>query len=248
MKTILLAASIATTALFSVSSLAEAISTKAVTANQQQKIMEISALLTANPDIINGLHSNLIDYIDGQESINKVLKDNHQFLYNNPQHPYLGADSPTLTIISFTDYNCPYCKRLESGLISMVEKYPQLRVVNVLLPFQQRMTPGTQTNTAWYAQNVWENNRSQFAKVHEMMMNKPSKHDKASLMKIAQLTHTEDDLKPNNQKVSLVKQSEHIFRQLGLNGTPSLIINDEIIPGFIPEEQLEAIIKAHIES
>lgn len=129
---------------------------------QGKQLTEISDLLRKNPEIIDGLYLNLTQYIDGQKSLSSVLEQNHDYLYNNPEQPYFGAENPKLTIINFTDYNCPYCKRLESGLVNIIKKYPEIRVVNVLLPFQQRMIPSLKTNTRWYALNVWENGRSIF--------------------------------------------------------------------------------------
>ncbi|AZL86848.1 DsbA family protein [Aliivibrio salmonicida] len=241
MKSLLLSVSIAASLVLSPVALAEKINPA-----QEKQLTEISDLLRKNPEIIDGLYSNLTQYIDGQKSLSSVLEQNHDYLYNNPEQPYFGAENPKLTIINFTDYNCPYCKRLESSLVNIIKKYPEIRVVNVLLPFQQRMVPGLKTNTAWYALNVWENDKTKFAEVHRLMMAKPSRHDSTSIMKIADLTDTQKDLTPNQKKKTLVEKNEKIFSQLGLRGTPSLIIGSEIIPGFIPQDQLEATIKAQL--
>ena len=242
MKSLLLAASITTSLLLSPLTSAETITNSSLTVIQENQIADISDLLRKNPEIIDGLHSNLLQYIDSQQSLSTILEQNHDYLYNNPQQPYFGAENPKLTIINFTDYNCPYCKRLESGLVEVIKKHPEIRVVNVLLPFQQRMIPGLKTNTTWYALNVWENDRSKFAEVHRLMMAKPSRHDSSSIMKIADLTQTQKELTPNDKKTTLVETNEKIFSQLGLRGTPSLIIGNEIIPGFIPQDDLEEII------
>lgn len=34
-------------------------------------------------------------------------------LFNDPNSPRLGAKQAKLTLINFTDYNCPYCKQLD---------------------------------------------------------------------------------------------------------------------------------------
>ncbi|CAQ81514.1 putative suppressor for copper-sensitivity C precursor [Aliivibrio salmonicida LFI1238] len=201
MKSLLLSVSIAASLVLSPVALAEKINPA-----QEKQLTEISDLLRKNPEIIDGLYSNLTQYIDGQKSLSSVLEQNHDYLYNNPEQPYFGAENPKLTIINFTDYNCPYCKRLESSLVNIIKKYPEIRVVNVLLPFQQRMVPGLKTNTAWYALNVWENDKTKFAEVHRLMMAKPSRHDSTSIMKIADLTDTQKDLTPNQKKKRLLKK------------------------------------------
>ncbi|PMC26166.1 disulfide bond formation protein DsbA, partial [Klebsiella aerogenes] len=39
-----------------------------------------------------------------------------QLLFNDPNSPRTGAKEPKLTIVSFTDYNCPYCKQFDPML------------------------------------------------------------------------------------------------------------------------------------
>lgn len=241
MKSLLLSTSIATTLLFS-----SIVSAEKISVTQQKQLSEITSLLEQNPEVIGGLHANLSKYVESQGTISNTLKQHHDYLYNNPMHSYFGSESPKLTIINFTDYNCPYCKRLESGLVEMINKYPEIRVVNIFLPFQQRMIPDLKTNTAWYALNVWENDRPNFAEVHRLMMAKPSRHDRNSIMKIAEMTGTESSLAANDMKKKLVEKNEKIFSQLGLRGTPALIIGDDIIPGFIPQAQLDELIKAQL--
>lgn len=218
-----------------------------MTPSQEKQLIEISDLLKKHPKLIDGLHANLQLYVDSQKAQRSLLEEHHDYLYNNPKQPYFGAEQPKLTIINFTDYNCPYCKRLESGLMNIVKRYPEIRVVNVLLPFQQRMISDLNTNTAWYALNVWENQPDKFAEVHRLMMAKPSKHDKASLLKIAELTKTKAQLSSEKEKAAFIQKNEDIFKQLGLRGTPSLIIGDQIIPGFIPENELEQALKSQLQ-
>lgn len=42
-------------------------------------------------------------------------------LFNDPASPRTGATSPKLTIVSFTDYNCPYCKQFDPMLEKIVQ-------------------------------------------------------------------------------------------------------------------------------
>jgi len=242
----LLSKSIASSLLLSLLLLSTETVAENITTTQQKQLNDISTILKQNPEVIEGLHENLKKYIEDQSSILTTLKENHDYLYNNPMHPYFGAAAPKLTIINFTDYNCPFCKRLESGLESVIEDFPEVRVVNVYLPFQQRMIPGMETNTAWYALNVWENDRENFTEVHRLMMAKPSRHDKKSIMKIAELTNTQEALQATEKQKIKVEKNERIFSQLGLRGTPSLIIGDQIIPGFIPQAQLEKLIESQL--
>ncbi|UJF18236.1 DsbA family protein [Vibrio sp. SS-MA-C1-2] len=219
------------------------VSAAPLTSSQKQELEQINKILTENPDIIEALHASLQSYLASQVTMEDTLVASHDYLYNNPVHPTLGSDKPELTIINFTDYNCYYCKKLEGGMVEVLKDYPQIKVVNVLLPFQQRIITGMNISSAEFAMDVWQNHRDKFAEVHKLMLAKPGKLDKAAMIKITERTGTQSSLTPNPKYKGVVQQNSQIFSNLGLRGTPSLIIGEQIIPGYMPKDQLEAAIK-----
>lgn len=59
-----------------------------------------------------------------------------KLLFNDPNSPRTGAASPKLTIVSFTDYNCPYCKQFDPMLEKIVQENPDVQLIVKLLPFK----------------------------------------------------------------------------------------------------------------
>ncbi|STT06346.1 secreted protein, suppressor for copper-sensitivity ScsC [Klebsiella pneumoniae] len=53
-----------------------------------------------------------------------VMTSLAQLLFNDPNSPRTGAKEPKLTIVSFTDYNCPYCKQFDPLLEKIVHDNP----------------------------------------------------------------------------------------------------------------------------
>jgi protein-disulfide isomerase len=57
-------------------------------------------------------------------------------------HPWIGAPEPKLTIVEFSDYQCPFCARSHLKLRSLVEAHPQaLRLVHRHFPLDQACNP-----------------------------------------------------------------------------------------------------------
>jgi protein-disulfide isomerase len=55
---------------------------------------------------------------------------------------FIGAEGPALTIIEFSDYECPYCRQAHVQLRGLVERYPtQLRLVHRHYPLDQSCNP-----------------------------------------------------------------------------------------------------------
>lgn len=131
---------------------------------QTQQLEEINQFLKENPSTISGLHTSLEQYVAGQEQAKKAQAESHDWLYNNDAHPILGNPDGKSVIVNFTDYNCPFCKRLEKGLTQLTSENSDIKVINVYLSFKQQQVSGLNTNAALYAMKVWKDNPEAFLK------------------------------------------------------------------------------------
>src|SRR5690625_3747768 len=86
------------------------------TPTQQERVQEIMELLQSNPEVIDGLYDSLLLYVAEKEAGGRLGGAEQEGLIDYPVPPWLATDQPHLPIVNFTDYNCPFCKRLESVL------------------------------------------------------------------------------------------------------------------------------------
>ncbi len=131
----------------------------------------------------------------------------------------------------------PFCKRLEGELVKVGKEYPQIKVLNLNVSFKEQYEKNGY-NSASYALNVWQNQRDKYEQVHELLV-KNRAHMMRSLKQIAKKTGTEAQLVDDKETKALLDKNYQYFTQLGLRGTPALIINDQIIPGYVPFDELE---------
>ncbi|WP_164684080.1 DsbA family protein [Vibrio maerlii] len=212
---------------------------------QEQKIAEIQQLLKKHPEVVDSLHQSLTSYSAQQLGVKATL-DNYNEHMISPAHSFLGqADNPELVIYNVTDYNCPFCKKLDVALEELVAEYPNVKVVNIYTPLKERTTSLDYT-TASFALNVWKEAPEKFASVHEMLLKKRGKHTKASLESIAYETDTNYQLVQSNDADRLLATNYQMFMDLGLRGTPAMIMNGEIIPGYLPYDELEQVVEKQL--
>jgi protein-disulfide isomerase/uncharacterized membrane protein len=51
---------------------------------------------------------------------------------------FIGAEKPTITLVEFSDYECPYCRQAHTQLRALLERFPtQLRLVHRHYPLDQ---------------------------------------------------------------------------------------------------------------
>ncbi|HBN6064421.1 DsbA family protein [Enterobacter cloacae] len=171
---------------------------------------------------------------DQEQRAQKLIYD---FLFNDADSPRIGAKNPTLTLVVFTDYNCPYCKKFDPYLEKIVEKHPQVAVVFKFLPFRSESS----LTAARDALTVWRSHPEQFMKFNETLMAKKGYHDDASIQE-AQKRAGVNVATPDDTSLVTVKRSLIIAEKLGIQGTPATLIGEGLLPGWVPFEQFDEMV------
>lgn len=211
---------------------------QSLTEQQQGELNEINTMLSANPMLINSMYQGLNNYLAQKTKKDAFLAENQDWLFNNTVHPVLGDTNATHKIIVFTDYDCPYCKRLEPELEKLVAKYPSVQVINILVPLRQQRPAGAKTSSALLALDLWRSNKTQFDKAHQLLMKKSGLHTADSLKYIGSSTGNDALLTASAESQQVVERNMAVFTGFGLRGTPAIMIGEQVIPGFVPYPKL----------
>ena len=162
-------------------------------------------------------------------------------LFNDPASPRTGATSPKLTIVSFTDYNCPYCKQFDPMLEKIVRDNPDVQLIVKLLPFKGQSS----VNAAKAALSTWQQAPDKFWTLHQRLMMKKGYHDDASIAAARAKTGT-DGIKTDDKTMDSLKMNLILAQVLNIQGTPATIIGDQMVAGAIPYDDLEGLVKEQL--
>ena len=164
-----------------------------------------------------------------------------KLLFNDPNSPRTGAKAPKRIIVSFTDYNCPYCKQFDPMLEKIVHDNPDVQLIVKLLPFKGQSS----VNAAKAALSVWQQQPDKFWALHKRLMMKKGYHDDASIAAAQTKTGT-DSIKTEDKTMDSLKMNLILSQVLNIQGTPATIIGDQMVAGAIPYEDLEALVKEQL--
>ncbi|OMQ24763.1 DsbA family protein [Serratia oryzae] len=207
------------------------------TAEQEARIKTlIRETLVANPEILAEAANAW-----QQQASNQVLKQQERNLFNDPASPRLGAKNAKLTLVVFTDYNCPYCKQFDPLLEKIVKQYPEVALVLKLVPFKGESSIGS----ARVALTTWQQHPEQFWPLHERLMAKKGFHDNASIAAAQQKTGV-TPVAPSEQSMKTLRSNMQLAEQLGVQGTPATVIGDQILPGAVSYGDLEELVKQQL--
>lgn len=203
----------------------------------------IRETLIANPDIleqsVNAWQQQANEAQDKQ--LNQFIAANKKVLYEDAGSPRFGAAKPVLTIVLFTDYNCPFCKIFDPLLEKLVQEYPQVAVVLKPLPFKGESS----VTSARVALTLWQQHPDQFMALHQRLMAKKGFHDASSIASAQKKTGV-TPVESSEQSLTVLRSNLKLAEQLGVQGTPATLIGDQMVPGAISYEQLEEIVKQQL--
>jgi protein-disulfide isomerase len=155
-------------------------------------------------------------------------------IYSETGAIVLGNPSGDVTLVEFMDYQCGYCKQMAPGIDQLIQRDGQLRVLVKQLPIL-----GPDSIAA--AQLLLSMGQGQTAQqVHQSLMSS-QKLDSASLHAIEQSYQLKSvDKSKVNQAIGEVRA---LADQLGIRGTPALVVGGTIFRGAVDTAQLDSAIK-----
>lgn len=173
-----------------------------------------------------------------------ALEKNKVEIYNNPDVPSTGASAADadLTIVEFFDYHCGYCKHFLPELSKVIAGDKKLRVLFMDFPILSEDS----VTAAKAAIAVNRIDKSKYFAFHSALMQQNGKFDEKTIMDVAKKVGVKTDaLKTEMAKpdiAAVLDKHRSLAEQLGITGTPGLIVGSEVIPGAMSAEELQKAI------
>ena len=157
--------------------------------------------------------------------------------------PFKGSEKAPVTIVNFEDFQCPFCKQVQSTFHELLSRYDgKVRLVHKDLPLKSLHPQARQAAEA--ARCAYE--QGKFWEYHDRLYAhspKASTDDLKSYAKEVGLNADSFDRCFASRKYkAVVQQDLNEGAQLGLSGTPTIFINGREISGNQPLNAFQALI------
>lgn len=174
--------------------------------------------------------------------------------------PYVGDPNAPVTVAIWFDYQCPFCKQLDTtALPQLYTNYVQTGKVRVVFKDFQFLGDDSMAG-AEFARAVWELYPDKFYAWYEGMFNAQDEEgdqgfgDQASIVAMTKAKVPGID---TDKVVALVAQKKSTYdaaiaadrdegSSFGINGTPAIIIGTQLLSGAQPYSTLAPLIDAEL--
>jgi protein-disulfide isomerase len=161
--------------------------------------------------------------------------------------PALGPEDAPVTIVEFSDFQCPYCRRAGPIVHRIAEKYPtQVRVVYRHLPLDKLHPRARATAEA----SLCADDQGRFWAYHDLLFANPRALEDDDLLRYAADVGAETDafaacLKSRTH-ARRVSEDAAAAASIGVTGTPAFVVNGIVLFGLQSEENLDAVIQSEL--
>ena len=221
---------------------------------------DIDAFFTENEGRIRGGREELEPQVRvflAQQRFVEFLEDGHEIEYllepyrlsvDPGSGPARGESGAPVTIVEWSDFECPYCKRFLPTLEQLLEEYP----TEVRLVFRHFPLHAIHPNAQAAAEAaVCAQDQGAFWELHDLMFEE-------------QDTLAVDDLKDKAERAGLdaetfaacmeaedtpdrVEADRRAGIEVGVNGTPALFVNGRPLAGAVAYEDLAGVVDDELE-
>jgi protein-disulfide isomerase len=144
--------------------------------------------------------------------------------------PVLGPQDAPVTIVEFSDYQCPFCARSEPLIKDVMKEYPdKVRFVYKHLPLvsihSNAMGAAQAAVAAGKQGKFWEMHDLLFANQRALQTDKLKDYAKDLRLDVAKF---EADMSSDEVK-SVIRDDMGLSQKVGVRGTPTIFVNGKLV-------------------
>ncbi|MFQ5565043.1 MAG: DsbA family protein [Paracoccaceae bacterium] len=205
---------------------------------------EVRAYLMEHPEVL----MEAIQVLEARRAADAAKVDSEMIaahgaqIFHDPNSWVGGNPDGDVTLVEFSDYRCGYCKQAHPELQELLRRDPNIRLVVKEFPI---LGPES-VLAARMATAALDLDRSKYGALNDALMSFDGQLTEAVAYRIASdAGYDIAALKAraaSSEIEARIGDTYALARALGLQGTPSFVLGDRIIRGYLPIDQMLAAV------
>lgn len=169
-----------------------------------------------------------------------LIQEHQKDLLENAQSPFLGNPHGKKVIVTFFDYTCGHCKRAHEDLEKIIKNNSDLKIIQKDLPIMSK--------ASYYAAVAARaaHLQGKYSEFQHALMQSNERLHRRYFKEVAQILNLdmakfEKDVN-DPALLAQVDQDIHLAETLSIDGTPTFIVNGQIIEGYPGVDELMGIL------
>lgn len=172
-----------------------------------------------------------------------IITANADAIYNDGYSWVGGNPDGDITIVEFMDYRCGFCRRAVPEVEKLLANDGNIRLVIKEFPILGEQSV-IMSRFAIATQNVA--GAEAYKQVHDVLMELNGDVTEPRLRRIATDLDLDADAiiagMDDPAVTQVIAQNRALAQSLNISGTPSFVVSDEILRGFLPADQMQVVV------
>ncbi len=207
---------------------------------------EIRSYLLENPEILVEMFA-ILEARQKEEASKgdlKLVSENLDAIFDDGFSYVGGNPEASFTIVEFLDYQCTYCRRAHPQIRQLVENDEDIRLIIKEFPI---LGPNSELASRAAVATLIEAGGDTYHQLNDIMMSTPgpvTEENLDSLLIEAGLEPEDIRGTMNTQEVTdRLTSTRMLAERLAISGTPTFVFEDRMVRGYMPFEQMEALVE-----
>jgi len=172
------------------------------------------------------------------------IRANNATLFNSPHQVVLGNPHGKIEMVEFFDYNCGFCKHALPDMVKLLDTNHDIKFVLKEFPV---LGEGS-VEAARVAVAARMQDPKKYMQFHQKLLGGRGAADKARALAVAKevgfdVARIERDMASEEVNTTIAEDMK-LADALGVNGTPSYVVGDELVVGAVGFDELKKKIDA----
>jgi len=208
---------------------------------------EIRGYLLENPEILREAMTEL----DRRERAAQAARDielveqHRDELVADGYSNVLGNPEGDITIVEFLDYQCSYCKRAHPEIQALLESDPDIRLIQKEYPI---LGPVSEMAARAASAVLIAEGPEVYTTFTDRMMSHEGPLNQQVIIGLAEESGVDIDrmleMGNSDQVSEQLNRNIRLGQQMGISGTPTFIVEDEMLRGYAPASTFRGLIEA----
>jgi protein-disulfide isomerase len=218
-------------------------------ADQREEIGKIiKDYLLTHPEVMQDVMAELEKRQQSAEAEKHraAVVENKATLFSSPHQVVLGNPQGNVTMVEFFDYNCGFCKRAMTDMLDLIKTDNNLKFV--LKEFPVLGEGSVEAARVAVAARMQDTNGKKYIEFHQKLLGSRGGADKMRALAVAKevgfdMPRLERDMGSDEVKKT-IEENMKLAEALGVSGTPSYVVGQEVVIGAVGLDALRDKINA----
>ena len=219
--------------------------TELTEAERAQFRAEVRAYLMDNPEVI----MEAVELLQSREAeaqaqadVNMV-SDNAEAIFDDGYSWVGGNPEGDITLVEFLDYRCGYCKRAHGEVAKLLETDGNIRIIVKELPI---LGEDSVLASRFAIATKQVEGGDAYKAMNDALMAYSGSITVPAMRRIAETLDLDAgaiEARMDSEEVTQeIAQTRALAQTLQISGTPTFVVHDEMLRGYLPYDQMRAIV------